>query len=221
MLPLQQAFEVKLSILEYLKATFGFKDKGVEHAFDQFLNDPENGMFKGPYVSLKLPFVTSTAIDQIPLEIVPDFPPYDHQFRSFARLTTQDGHSPQSTLITTGTSSGKTECFLYPILDHVYKTIGQKGIKVVILYPMNALATDKAKRLAETIWQNPKLKGKITAGLFIGEGKEKKKFPSEMGEHHIIENRISIVQDPPDILLTNFKMLDYALLRSEFHSLWA
>lgn len=221
MLPLQQAFEVKLSILEYLKATFGFKDKGVEHAFDQFLNDPENGMFKGPYVSLKLPFVTSTAIDQIPLEIVPDFPPYDHQFRSFARLTTQDGHSPQSTLITTGTSSGKTECFLYPILDHVYKTIGQKGIKVVILYPMNALATDQAKRLAETIWQNPKLKGKITAGLFIGEGKEKKKFPSEMGEHHIIENRISIVQDPPDILLTNFKMLDYALLRSEFHSLWA
>lgn len=220
MLPLQQAFEVKLSILEYLKATFGFKDKGVEQAFDQFLTDPKEGIFKGPYVSLKLPFVTSTSNDQIPLEIAPDFPPYDHQLKSFSRLTTKDSHQPQSTLITTGTSSGKTECFLYPILDHVYKMIGQKGIKVVILYPMNALATDQAKRLAETIWQNPKLKGKVTAGLFIGEGKEKKKFPAEMGEHHIVENRISIVQDPPDILLTNFKMLDYALLRSEFHSLW-
>ncbi|MBK7039964.1 MAG: DEAD/DEAH box helicase [Bacteroidetes bacterium] len=109
---------------------------------------------------------------------------------------------------------------MYPILDHCYKNIDRKGIKVIILYPMNALATDQAKRLAETISGDERLNGKITAGLFIGEGKDKKKFPKEMGENHIIENRDTIIDNPPDILLTNFKMLDYALLRNNYHNLW-
>jgi DEAD/DEAH box helicase domain-containing protein len=221
MLPLQQAYEVKHSIIEYLKATFSFKDKSVHEAFYRFVTHPEEGIFKGPYVSLKLPFVKAKDDESIPLEIAPGFPPYDHQFKSFNRLTTKDGNKPQSTLVTTGTSSGKTECFLYPILDYCYKNIGIRGIKVIILYPMNALATDQAKRLAETIWNDTRIKGKITAGLFIGEGKDKKKFPDNMGENHIIENRNTIIENPPDILLTNFKMLDYALLRNQFHNLWS
>ncbi len=221
MLPLQQAYEVKHSILEYLKATFNFKQKAVFKAFFQFVTHHEEGIFKGPYISLKLPFVKAKEDEIIPLEIVPNFPPYDHQLKAFSRLTTKDGHKPQSTLVTTGTSSGKTECFLYPILDFCYKNIDRKGIKVIILYPMNALATDQAKRLAETIWNDNRIKGKITAGLFIGEGKDKKKFPDMMGAENIIENRTTIIENPPDILLTNFKMLDYALLRSQFDNLWS
>ncbi|MCA1760639.1 MAG: DEAD/DEAH box helicase [Bacteroidales bacterium] len=220
MLPLQQSYEVKHSIIEYLKATFNFKNKKVNEAFNQFINDKEDGIFKGPYVSLKLPFVKSGNPGTIPLEIQPDFPPYDHQYKAFQRLQFTDEIQPKSTLITTGTSSGKTECFLYPVLDFCYKNIHRQGIKVIILYPMNALATDQAKRLAETIWKDKRLKGKITAGLFIGEGKDKKKFPKDMGEGHIIENRDSIIDSPPDILLTNFKMLDYALMRNNFHNLW-
>lgn len=221
MLPLQQAYEVKHSIIEYLKATFSFKDKAVHEAFYNFINDPDNGIFKGAYISLKLPFVKSNDQNDIPLDIKPNFPPYDHQHKAFDRLTTQNGNIPASTLITTGTSSGKTECFLYPILDYCYKNLHRQGIKVIILYPMNALATDQAKRLAEAIWEDDRLKGKVTAGLFIGEGKEKKKFPTDMGENHVIENRQSIVDSPPDILLTNFKMLDYALMRNNYHNLWS
>ena len=220
MLPLQQAYEVQYSILEYLKATFNFKDKAVHAAFYKFVTDTEDGIFKGPYVSLKLPFVKAKEDQIIPLQIKPAFPPYDHQYKAFKRLTTEEEHKPQSTLVTTGTSSGKTECFLYPVLDYCYKNAARKGIKVIILYPMNALASDQAKRLAETIWNDKRIKGKITAGLFIGEGKNKKKFPNEMGEHNIIENRESILDNPPDILLTNFKMLDYALLRNNYHRLW-
>lgn len=219
MLPLQQAYEVKHSILEYLKATFSFKDKNVHEAFYNFINHQEEGVFKGPYISLKLPFVTSEDEDDIPLDIKPNFPPYDHQYKAFNRLSTGNGHNPKSTLITTGTSSGKTECFLYPILDYCFKNKERQGIKVIILYPMNALASDQAKRLAETIHGDDRLKG-ITAGLFIGEGKEKKKYPTEMGEVNIIENRQTIVDSPPDILLTNFKMLDYALMRNNYHNLW-
>lgn len=221
MLPLQQAYEVKHSILEYLKATFSFKDRRVHESFYHFINDQEEGIFKGPYVSIKLPFVKAVETQIIPLEIKPDFPPYDHQYKAFQRLNTENGHKPQATLITTGTSSGKTECFLYPILDFCYKNLDRRGIKVIILYPMNALATDQAKRLAEAIWADTRLKGKVTAGLFIGEGKDKKKYPKEMGENNVIENRDSIVDSPPDILLTNFKMLDYALMRHNFHNLWS
>jgi len=223
MLSLQQAYEVKESILAYLKATFTFQDKKVHKAFYDFVNDPRTGIFKGPYLSIRLPYVKASEeeITSIPLEIKPNWKPYDHQVKSWYRLSTAQEHDPQPTLVTTGTGSGKTESFLYPILDYCYKNIHRRGIKVIILYPMNALATDQAKRLAEAIYEDDKLKGKITAGLFIGEGRDNKKdYPATMGKEHIVENRNAILDATPDILLTNFKMLDYALMQSKYHPLW-
>ena len=220
MLPLQQAYEVKQSIIEYLKATFSFKEKVVSDAFYNFIEEPKEGIFKGPYVSLKLPFVTHTDDEELPLEIKPGFPPYKHQFEAFKRLHTKNEHKPKPTLLTTGTGSGKTESFLFPILDYCYKHRKESGVKVIILYPMNALATDQAKRLAEAIYKDENLRGLVTAGLFIGEGKDKTKFPKVMGESHVIENRDEIISNPPDILLTNFKMLDYGLMRHNYNKLW-
>ena len=218
MLPLQQAYEVKQSIIEYLKATFSFKEKEVSTSFYNFIEDPNEGIFKGPYVSLKLPFETTVEQGESPLEIAPNFPPYKHQSEAFKRLHTKNGHQPQPTLLTTGTGSGKTESFLFPILDYCYKHQKERGIKVIILYPMNALATDQAKRLAEVINEDERLRGTVTAGLFIGEGKDKGKYPKNMGETHVIENRDEIIANPPDILLTNFKLLDFGLMRHQFRS---
>jgi len=225
MLPLQQAREVRDSIIEYIKATFKFKEKDVSDAFYRFIEDKEDGLFKGPFVSLKTPFVSATEEESknIPLDITPNFPPYKHQLQAFNQLTMHDGHQPESTLLTTGTGSGKTECFLYPILDYCYncnKYERQVGVKVIIMYPMNALASDQAKRLAETIWNDDRLKGKVTAGLFVGEGLDPKDYPRDMGKNHIIENRDAILDTVPDILLTNFKMLDYGLMRQSFSRLW-
>ncbi len=225
MLPLQQAREVRDSVIEYIKATYRFKEEKVSSAFYSFIEDKENGLFKGPYVSLRTPFVSATEDESknIPLEIIPSFPPYKHQLQAFRQLSMLNGHKPEPTLLTTGTGSGKTECFLYPILDYCYhcnQYEHQKGVKVIIMYPMNALASDQAKRLAETIWNDDKLKGKITAGLFIGEGSNHKYYNSTMGPDHIIEDRNAILDTVPDILLTNFKMLDYGLMRQEFMSLW-
>lgn len=223
MLSLQQAIEIKESITSYLKATFTFRKKEVARAFDAFIHHPTQGMFKGPYVSLKLRFVKADteAVAQIPLTIKPTWPPYDHQVQSWTRLSTLD-KKPQPTILTTGTGSGKTESFLYPMLDYCYQQQHRTGVKVIILYPMNALATDQAKRLAELIHEDERLRGKITAGLFIGEGNGPKgQFPKIMGESHIIEHRDSILDSPPDILLTNFKMLDYALMKHNYHKLWS
>lgn len=222
MLSLQQAIEIKESILAYLKATFTFQDKKVHQAFYDFITDPQDGMFKGPFISLRLPFVKANPEEasNIPLVIKPSWPPYDHQVKAWHRLSTRD-KKPQPTLITTGTGSGKTESFLYPILDYCFEQRKRFGIKVIILYPMNALATDQAERMAEIIHEDDRLRGEITAGLFIGEGKDNKNFPTTMGPKHIIENRETILSAPPDILLTNFKMLDYALMKSNYHDLWS
>jgi len=220
MLTLHQSYEVQASILEYLKATYGFRERAVAQAFERFVTDEREGMFKGPYISLKLPFVKSETGAELPLEIAPGFPPFDHQVQAFRRLTTRDGHEPQPTILTTGTGSGKTESFLFPLLDYCHRHAARKGIKCIILYPMNALATDQAGRIAKAIWQDDRLKGKLTVGLFIGVGKDGKKFPKDMSETHVIENRESILSSPPDILLTNFKMLDYALMRNLYQDLW-
>lgn len=225
MLPLQQAREVRDSIIEYIKATFKFKEKDVSDAFYRFIEDKEDGLFKGPFISLKTPFVSATEeeSENIPLDIAPNFPPYKHQLQAFCQLSMKNGHQPEPTLLTTGTGSGKTECFLYPILDYCYncnKYERQVGVKVIIMYPMNALASDQAKRLAETIWNDERLKGKVTAGLFVGEGTDPQDYPRDMGEDHIIENRKAIIDTIPDILLTNFKMLDFGLMRDEFRRLW-
>lgn len=60
MLPLQQAREVRDSIIEYIKATFKFKEKDVSDAFYRFIESKEDGLFKGPYISLKTPFVSAS-----------------------------------------------------------------------------------------------------------------------------------------------------------------
>lgn len=222
MLSLQQAIEIRESIKSYLQATFTFRKKQVAKAFDSFIDHPTQGMFKGPFLSLKFRFVKADAeeIDKIPLTIKPTWPPYDHQVKAWARLSTRN-KKPEATVVTTGTGSGKTESFLYPMLDYCFQHQHRPGIKVIILYPMNALATDQAKRLAKMIAEDPRLKGKIRAGLFIGEGNGAKgQFPKVMGADHIIEHRDMILDAPPDILLTNFKMLDYALMKHNFHRLW-
>lgn len=220
MLALQHAYEIREAISGYLDATFDFSDAEVRQKFNELLQHPEQGLFKGPYISTKLPFKQAES-DTIPLEIKPGFTPFRHQLEAFRRLSTEAGHTPEPTILTTGTGSGKTESFLFPLLDYCYKNQYRKGIKAIIMYPMNALATDQAKRLAEAIDQHEALKGRVTAGLFIGEGQGKRKVRrTTMGPENIIEDREVILKSPPDILLTNFKMLDFALIRGSFQCLW-
>ncbi|MFQ5421584.1 MAG: DEAD/DEAH box helicase, partial [Anaerolineae bacterium] len=105
------------------------------------------------------------------------------------------------------------------ILDHCYRHRHEPGIKAIILYPMNALAADQAKRLAAAIWHDERLQGQVTAGLYVG-GKSETAH-TIMGPEQIIDSRAALRDNPPDILLTNYKMLDFLLLRPEDKPLWA
>ena len=95
---------------------------------------------------------------------------------------------------------------------------GEPGIKAILIYPMNALATDQAGRLAKIIWNNSKLKGLVTAGLFVGQSEREPRMV--MGPDGIVTNKETLRLKPPDILLTNYKMLDYLLIRAKDLPLW-
>ena len=110
------------------------------------------------------------------------FTPYRHQRIAHQRLDFGAAHGGRSTIVATGTGSGKTECFLWPIPDHCRRHAGEEGVKAILVYPMNALAFDRVWRLAEVIHDAPGLRGKVSAGLYVG---EREKTPhTTMGREH-------------------------------------
>ena len=222
LLPSAQAREIRDGLLDYLTTTFALADPDARLALAEFLSDREHGIFKGPYLRLRLPFRAAADGWQSILGWDIGLTPYGHQAAAFARLSSAglgpDKPRPLPTLVTTGTGSGKTEAFLYPILDHVLRARrdGVTGMKALILYPMNALANDQAKRLADLLTTRDELAG-ITAALYTGqEGPQRTKVSAD----GLITDRVIIRDEAPDILLTNYKMLDQLLLRYEDRALW-
>ncbi|MEM8502411.1 MAG: DEAD/DEAH box helicase [Cyanobacteria bacterium P01_D01_bin.1] len=229
MIPSIVATQVRNCVSDYLRTTFRPTTPGFEGLLDRFIDKPEN-IGRGPYVSIGLPFrpgtrstsTTGNGSGSINGDFFPHIPlgftPHLHQERAFTRL------SPpyyQSTLIATGTGSGKTECFLLPLLEHCRQqanTSPNQGIKAILVYPMNALATDQAKRIAALIHNTPSLNNKVTAGLYIGD-KDDSPSPT-MGPNKVITDKQVIRNAPPDLLLTNYKMLDYLLVQPESQKLW-
>ena len=124
MIPLPAAREVRETLLDYLRSTWQIADRDLEAALLAFLSGPQ-GMFKGPWVRLSLPFALAPEGAPMPLDVHPPYRPYLHQLLAWQRLSSRDGHEPEATIVTTGTGSGKTECFLFPILDHVARAVAR------------------------------------------------------------------------------------------------
>ncbi|MDZ7697619.1 MAG: DEAD/DEAH box helicase [Deltaproteobacteria bacterium] len=214
MIPSILSRQLRQGVSDFLKTTFPVSTPFFHGVVDRLL-DAEGEVFKGPYLTIQLPFEQGdTGPDYFP-DVPMRYPPYRHQEQAFERL---GGKTPRSTLVATGTGSGKTECFLYPILDYCYQHRGDPGIKALLIYPMNALATDQAGRIAQTIFDNPNLKGNITAGLYVGQKENEPQMV--MSREGIITNKDTLRLRPPDILLTNYKMLDYLLIRPKDFPLW-
>ena len=222
LLPTLQADDIRSGLVDFIGTTFALADDAARESLERFLVDPSNGIFKGPYVRARVPFRPADTGWRDALEWYEGFTPYGHQAAAFARLSSANlgdkKANPLPTLVTTGTGSGKTESFLYPILDHVLreKRNGQGGIKALILYPMNALANDQARRIASLIAEQPALGG-IRAAIYTGQQGPKRTTVTAEG---LITDRATMRADAPDILLTNYKMLDQLLLRSADQPLW-
>lgn len=218
MLPSLVAEELRASLTGFLGTTFALGDDDVRAELERFVADPQHGVFRGPYVRLRLPFRPADDGWREHLDWAPaGFRPHRHQALAWERLASRD-RLPRPTLVTTGTGSGKTESFLVPLLDHArrQRRAGQAGIKAIVLYPMNALANDQARRIAATVHGDPALAG-VRVGLYTGDATG----GAEMTATAVVGDRHAMRADPPDVLLTNYKMLDMLLLRSEDVPLFA
>ncbi|QJY49845.1 DEAD/DEAH box helicase [Pseudonocardia broussonetiae] len=214
MLPSLVAEDLRASLTSFLGTTFALGDDDVRAELERFVADPAHGVFRGPYVRLRLPFRPADESWRGHLDWSPaGFRPHRHQAQAWMRLASRN-RQPLPTLVTTGTGSGKTESFLVPLLDHCRRNRGQRGIKAIVLYPMNALANDQARRVAGMVHRE--LSG-LRVGLYTGDSTG----GDQMTDTAVIGDRYAMRADPPDILLTNYKMLDMLLLRSEDVPLFA
>ena len=216
MLPSILAKQLQQGIRDYIETTFPMTNTPFAGSLTS-LFDEKDGVYHQPYISVKLPFRMADKMPGCFDGLKLPFMPYVHQEKAYERLT---GEAGRSTLIATGTGSGKTECFLNPVLEYCYQHNGEPGIKALIIYPMNALATDQARRIAEAIYSSPKLlegeKPKITVGMYVGGGKGKgattmMKPDKKNNILGVITDHETMLNQAPDILLTNYKMLDYLL----------
>lgn len=216
--PILLGRHVQDSLRELVHTTLNTSSLAFEGMVDRFIAEPGN-FLKGPWISVDMPFRQIEGAGdgtwQQPFPEVPlRFAPYQHQTDAFARLS---GEGMRSTLVATGTGSGKTESYLWPILDHCRRNMDKPGIKAILIYPMNALATDQARRIAAAISGIASLHG-VRAGLYADA--QPKDPTHEVTADSVITHRDTLRKNPPDILLTNYKMLDYLLLRGTDKPLW-
>lgn len=118
-----------------------------------------------------------------------------HQRDAIQRAAQDDNY-----VLTTGTGSGKSLAYIIPIVNYILKTGSGKGIKAIIIYPMNALANSQEKELYKFI------------NLGLPEDTQRVTYNRYTGQESEAEKR-AICQNPPDILLTNYVMLEMILTR--------
>jgi ATP-dependent helicase YprA (DUF1998 family) len=157
---------------------------------------------------------------------------YAHQVRALERLCGQpEQERDRHTVVSSGTGSGKTECFLLPAIDwilrHPTRVIQQGalkpgsgcGLRALLVYPMNALVNDQVRRLRHLVGfrrDRGEAAVPVTFARYTSETQETRDKGLER-EPDAPDNQLlcrkEIIAAPPDILITNFAMLQQALLR--------
>ncbi|GIW45686.1 MAG: DEAD/DEAH box helicase [Candidatus Binatia bacterium] len=204
----------------FLRTSFRFLDPKLREQFERHLEQTDV-VVKGPYVTLARDFALGPTLGELVKESVahPELLKarwpfgkerlFAHQERAF-----RIARAGRSFVVTTGTGSGKTEAFLLPILDGIFrrKAEGVQGLQAVLVYPMNALANDQLERLRRL------LRGTgldISFGLYTGDSDTAAQSLREQPAETERLTRAAIRANPPDILLTNYKQLDFLLVRHD------
>ena len=214
----------------YLLTTFSTNNETYNAQLKQLL-EAEKAIADGPYISMSDPYEKGCSLRELAAEDVvskeilklegfhPDRKLYRHQEEAVRKAN--DG---RDLIVTTGTGSGKTESFLIPVVNQLLKekeqgTLGP-GVRTLIIYPMNALVNDQIRRLRELLADMDD-DGAITFGRFTGETEEtwvdaKRKY-EEIETDSLCRNELisreQMRSTPPNILITNYAMLEYMLLR--------
>jgi ribosomal protein L40E/SOS-response transcriptional repressor LexA len=249
--------KVVRSFLRYQLTAYPFADERLHKQMRCLLSLDEtrrSPLLKGPYISLSRPFRQGATVEELVNEEV--FHPHMRQ-RIPSEITRVYGHQEEAiraigagrtTLVSTGTGSGKTECFLYPVISQCLALRDERapaGISAVIVYPMNALAEDQLGRLRSLlagtgipfgmyVGKTPEREAGV-AGIRLAAGASLADYEAKLAEVRR-EKRSEAVYPPeeicsrevmrtagrqPRILLTNVKQLELLLTRQRDVELFA
>jgi len=258
--PIAAVEQPRQDLIRYLLTAYPLRDPHLRFGLKQQL-EQQRVVWQHPYLQGSQPYRPAssvrTLVDQGVLhsDLAKLFQPsdralYEHQERAIKAVIAQQ----QNIVVATGTGSGKTECFLIPILDRLLKEGDrrvQSGVRVLILYPMNALVNDQVKRLRQLLCRQdtPRIKfgfytsrtEKQQKGALESLAAEFKAYePEELQKlltaaektrlnlstrQQLIQQAIAktqqvqllsreeIWESPPQILITNYSMLEHMLIR--------
>ncbi len=221
----------------YLNTMFDISDATYKELFERAIR--ENKTFeKGPYLDVTNSFLKGRSVKELIdsnvlssdfkyIKRIYNIPNLHHHQEEALLKASKD----ENLIVSTGTGSGKTECFLLPIINYLMREKENgtltDGVRALIIYPMNALANDQIDRLRKTFIDYPD----ITFGCYTGQTKYKendaraqyKKLNENRQDEPRLENplpnerlsREAMKEKPPHILITNYAMLEYLLIRPE------
>lgn len=215
--------------IRYLKTIFSIKDTKYSKQFEKALRDVDS-FAKGPFLDVTDSFVKGKSIEELielgilakgfsKIKMPSTRPLYKHQENSISRVINE-----KNIVVSTGTGSGKTESFLIPIFNYLIRQNEENklgsGVRALIIYPMNALANDQMERLRELLKDYPD----ITYGSYTGQTRQKyndamiefKRLndQKEPPQNELI-SREQMKKNPPNILITNYAMLEYLMVRPD------
>ncbi|MCQ3807348.1 MAG: DEAD/DEAH box helicase [Acidimicrobiaceae bacterium] len=227
---LDAASRIEDAYRSYLLSTFRPNQERLAREFELGIRDAT--LTRGPYLEASAPFehgrsvrelVREGVLSRLFLRFTEDTFPIDRPLHVHQETAIRKAVKRRNLIVSTGTGSGKTEAFLLPILNGLFGeietgTIRQSGVRALLLYPMNALANDQIKRLRRLLTSFPE----ITFGRYVGETEDTKRsaedafrtrYPAEPKIRNELLSREELQATPPALLLTNYAMLEYLLLR--------
>jgi len=196
----------------YLRSEFRAKDPALRQALERELDQPLF-LAQEPFYQAHRPFKSGARWRDLPIDarlarvmedrarqhgsLTPEYA-FLHQSRSITHLLAP---LPTPLVVTTGTGSGKTEAFLLPVIQNAIQdatTYKRSGLTAILVYPMNALANDQLLRIGEY----------LTTSGFAG-AVDVRQYDRGTSQ----SDREAMRRNPPHILLTNYMMLEYLLVR--------
>ena len=225
--PVEASKRITEKYSRYLHTIFSIDDEG----YNKQLQDQLQGMdllASGPYLDVSDSFEKGSSLKELINDgkIAKSFrrinmpltrPLYKHQEIAVNKVLAN-----QNLIVSTGTGSGKTESFMIPVLNHIIREYEagtlDDGVRALLIYPMNALANDQIERLRELLVDFPE----ITYGSYTGQTKNSYKDALaeylQLNENHApakneLISRDQIKETPPHILITNYAMLEYLMVR--------
>ena len=255
--PIDAAEQPRQNLIRYLLTAYPLRDPHLRYGFRQLLEAPGN-ISQYPYLEGAQPYQPASTIKALVAQGVlhpemvklfnPTRPLYQHQEQAIRTVVEQQ----ENIVVATGTGSGKTECFLIPMMDHLLKQPGH-GVQALILYPMNALVNDQVKRLRQLLCRQGEDHTLIRFGFYTSRTemspeaarealqeelaacereellqlftKEQMQSVNLSRKEYLIQaaveqvmrvqaiSRHEIWDNPPQILVTNYSMLEHMLIR--------